>query len=285
MRSAETCLTGIAFLTGMAASLGAVLNDPDLVYTFNWAHAKFEFGGIADMSMYAGFQAFCVKTEMSGYTFRSCQSWEDLELAFDSIVKCDGSAPPPPAPPPCADNPILGGQSSTHTNLITGGIQPFCEYWSQCCPDGIGAGQHPTHAGIIITSCGSTTWMATYCPITCQAGCGLTHVASNFAGTHVDSNFADVLCTNMDMSMLNTILWYAGIGCMLIKFLIQRCIIVTVDRRRPKAIADSVLSFLSTALLAVVLFIYSSSCYPGEAFEDIFLMGGWRWGPLSAAQV
>ena len=272
MRLAETCLTGIAFLAGVAASLGAVLNDPDLVYTFNWAHAKFEFGGIADMSMYAGFQAFCVKTEMSGYTFRSCQSWEDLELAFDSIVKCDGSAPPPPAPPPCADNPILGGQSSTHTNPITGGIQPYCEYWSQCCPGGIGAGQHVTDAGSTITSCGSTGWYETYCPITCQAGCGRTHVASNFA---------DVLCTNMDMSMLNTILWYAGIGCMLIKYLIQRCIIVTVDRRRPKAIADSVLSFLSTALLAVVLFIYSSSCYPGEAFEDLFLMVG----SLSDAQV
>jgi len=241
MRLAETCLTGIAFLAGVAASLGAVLNDPDLVYTFNWAHAKFEFGGIVDMSMYAGFQAFCVNTEISGITTRACQSWEDLEQVYD--IKCDGSAPPPPA--------------HVTSNFCTN----TCSFaWDYVCDDG-GPGQEYSvcTSGTDCVDCGPRS--------------------SSASGSAPP--FADVLCTNIHMSMFNTILWYTGIGCMLIKFLIQRCIIVTVDRRRPKAIADSVLSFLSTVWLAVVLIIYYSSCYPGEAFEDFML----HTPSLSAAQV
>ncbi len=256
MRAAESCFTFIAFMTGIAASLGAVLTDPDMVYWFNWANAEGETGNVK-LSLYAGFQVFCSNVEILGNSVKLCQRWETYDP--DGWL-CDGSAPPPPSPPPvCADQP----NPATYTRYDTGQVVPYCSYMRQCCPGGPRDGPHLNDPGITI-SCGTVGWYATYCPVTCEAGCGRTH-------TPTDYN--DVMCANMDMSALNTILWYVGIGFMLVKYLIERCFITTIERRRPKAVADSVLSLLSAVLLLVVLVIYASSCYPGEAFEDVFLSG------------
>lgn len=269
LRQAEGGLSSLAFLLAVAASMGAVLAEKDLVYWFNWAHAEAKAPG-AKVSLYAGFRAFCASSEVLGNSYKACATWEDMKtLGRHSSfgLTCDSAPPPPsppPAPPPCADvtrNVTLPG---------TGAQVAECPFFLQCCPGGTGSGQHPTHSTLSLT-CGNT--MVRDCPVTCNV-CAPTSTPRTF-------DYNDVLCANVNMHVLNAVLWCIGAGLMLIKRLMSCCIEPTKTRRKYKTAFDVLLSFLSTAFLAIVILLYAIKCYPGEAFEDLFL----DWSSATSAQL
>ena len=251
LRRAESCLTFIAFVAGVAASMGAVSTDKDMVYYFNWANAEGERANLK-ISLYSGFKVFCTNVEAFGNSLKVCEKWD----TYDEDDTCDTGAPPPPAPPPnCVDHTLT-------TTSPNGSVVSDCVYYRQCCPGGQGSGPHVTYPGSSVTCTSNSQWALLSCPITCQAGCGRTAYPGSYH---------DVLCDNMALESINTLLWGVGIGAMVVKFLIERCIEPLAERRKPKAICDTLLSLLSASFLAAVLFIYATRCYPGEAFEDIFL--------------
>ena len=282
--------TCFAFVLGVVASIGGVVNNRDLIEVFNWANVKAEFNGITFQAA-ANFAILCVHVSDSTEDSRNnqlvsaCTKWQAFE--DEGYVVCDGPIPLPPAPPsPPPLRPISD----------PAGCDAVCA--STPCGD---LGCTPNPYSVSLSDC--TQGRHDQCWVWCiESGCGGCDASNTCNPSAVDypssgvprappppfpplkaptpppptpppppnyrDGYEDPICASKRLQGLNTSLWNIGIALLTVKFILARFVTPKPKHVKYRAILDVVLATLSVAVLSTVVYLYGSSCVNGEALKS-----------------